>query len=57
MNSPCHTIELDSRIAGYARTARRYCDEEHRAWVTETSEHVIVWFRWDNDGNKAAYRR
>ena len=32
-----------------AETARRYCDEEHRAWVTETSEHVIVWFRWDND--------
>ncbi len=32
-----------------AETARRYCDEEHRAWVTETSEHVIVWFRWDDD--------
>jgi hypothetical protein len=32
-----------------ARTARRYCDEEHRAWVTETAEHVIVRFRWDGD--------
>lgn len=32
-----------------AETARRYCDEEHRAWVTQTSEHVIVWFRWDDD--------
>jgi hypothetical protein len=32
-----------------AETARRYCDEEHRAWVTETAEHVIVWFRWDDD--------
>jgi len=32
-----------------AQTARRYCDEEHRAWVTETAEHVIVRFRWDDD--------
>jgi hypothetical protein len=32
-----------------AETARRYCDEEHRAWVTETAEHVIVRFRWDDD--------
>jgi hypothetical protein len=32
-----------------AQAARRYCDEEDRAWVTETSEHVIVWFRWDDD--------
>jgi hypothetical protein len=23
--------------------------EEDRAWVTETAEHVIVWFRWDDD--------
>jgi len=28
-----------------AQTARRYCDEEHRAWVTETPDHVIVRFR------------
>ncbi|MGH3249916.1 MAG: hypothetical protein ACRDOI_27475 [Trebonia sp.] len=33
----------------HAETARRYCDEEHRAWVTETAEHVIVRFRWDDD--------
>ena len=32
-----------------AETARRYCDEEHRAWVTETAEHVIVRFRWDDE--------
>jgi hypothetical protein len=32
-----------------AETARRYCDEEHRAWVTQTAEHVIVRFRWDDD--------
>jgi hypothetical protein len=32
-----------------AETARRYCDEEYRAWVTETAEHVIVRFRWDDD--------
>ncbi|MDQ2874608.1 MAG: hypothetical protein M3Y33_07305, partial [Actinomycetota bacterium] len=32
-----------------AETARRYCDEEDRAWVTETAEHVIVRFRWDDD--------
>lgn len=32
-----------------AETARQYCDEEHRAWVTETAEHVIVRFRWDDD--------
>ncbi|MGH3422691.1 MAG: hypothetical protein ACRDOD_24210, partial [Streptosporangiaceae bacterium] len=32
-----------------AETARRYCDEQHRAWVTETAEHVIVRFRWDDD--------
>lgn len=32
-----------------AETARRYCDEEQRAWVTETAEHVIVRFRWDDD--------
>jgi len=32
-----------------AATARRYCDEEHRAWVTQTAEHVIVRFRWDDD--------
>jgi len=32
-----------------AQTARRYCDEEHRAWVTETAEHVIIRFRWDDD--------
>ena len=31
------------------QTARRYCAEEHRAWVTETAEHVIVRFRWDDD--------
>jgi hypothetical protein len=32
-----------------AETARRYCDEEHRAWVTQTAEHVIIRFRWDDD--------
>jgi hypothetical protein len=32
-----------------AETARRYCDEEDRAWVTETAEHVIVRFRRDDD--------
>jgi hypothetical protein len=32
-----------------AETARRYCDEEDRAWVTETAEHVIVRFRSDDD--------
>jgi hypothetical protein len=32
-----------------AETARRYCDEEHRAWVAQTAEHVIVRFRWDDD--------
>jgi hypothetical protein len=32
-----------------AETARRYCDEEYRAWVTETAEHVIIRFRWDDD--------
>jgi hypothetical protein len=32
-----------------AKTARRYCDEEYRAWVTETAEHVIVRFRSDDD--------
>ncbi|MGH3281110.1 MAG: hypothetical protein ACRDNW_18515, partial [Trebonia sp.] len=32
-----------------AETARRYCDEEHRAWATETVEHVIIRFRWDDD--------
>jgi hypothetical protein len=32
-----------------AETARRYCDEEDRAWVTQTAEHVIVRFRWDDD--------
>jgi hypothetical protein len=32
-----------------AQTAQRYCDEEDRAWVTETAEHVIVRFRWDDD--------
>lgn len=32
-----------------AQTARGYCDEEHRAWVTETAEHVIVRFQWDDD--------
>ncbi|MGH3170203.1 MAG: hypothetical protein ACRDN0_30515, partial [Trebonia sp.] len=32
-----------------AQTARRYCDEEYRAWLAETAEHVIVRFRWDND--------
>lgn len=32
-----------------AQTARRYSDEEYRACVAETAEHVIVRFRWDND--------
>jgi hypothetical protein len=32
-----------------AETARRYCDEEYRAWVTETAEHVIIRFRSDDD--------
>jgi hypothetical protein len=32
-----------------AETARRYCNEEYRAWVTETTEYVIVRFRWDDD--------
>ena len=32
-----------------AHIARRYCDEEDRAWVTHTAEHVIVRFRWDDD--------
>jgi hypothetical protein len=32
-----------------AETARQYCDEEYRAWVAETAEHVIVRFRWDDD--------
>jgi hypothetical protein len=32
-----------------AETARRYCNEEYRAWVTQTTEHVIVRFRWDDD--------
>jgi hypothetical protein len=32
-----------------AETARRYCNDEYRAWVTETAEHVIVRFRWDDD--------
>jgi hypothetical protein len=32
-----------------AQTGQRYCDEEHRAWVTESAEHVIVRFRWDDD--------
>ncbi|HEY2265342.1 MAG TPA: hypothetical protein VGI96_22140 [Streptosporangiaceae bacterium] len=32
-----------------AEIARRYCDEEYRAWVTETAEHVAVRFRWDDD--------
>jgi hypothetical protein len=32
-----------------AETARRYCDEEYRAWVTETTDHVIIRFRWDDD--------
>ncbi len=32
-----------------AHIARRYCDEECRAWVTETDEHVILRFRWDDD--------
>lgn len=32
-----------------AETARQYCDEEYRAWVTETAAHVIVRFRWDDD--------
>jgi hypothetical protein len=31
------------------QTAQRYCAEEHRAWVTQTAEHVIVRFRWDDD--------
>ncbi|MGH3126216.1 MAG: hypothetical protein ACRDND_35010, partial [Streptosporangiaceae bacterium] len=34
-----------------AETARRYCGEEYRAWVTETAEHVIVRFRWDDEGD------
>lgn len=33
-----------------AESARQYCDEEYRAWVAETAEHVIVRFRWDDDG-------
>jgi hypothetical protein len=37
------------RILLDAETARRYCDEEYRAWVAETAEHVIVRFRWDDD--------
>jgi hypothetical protein len=32
-----------------AQTAQRYCDEEHRAWVTQTAEHVIIRLRWDDD--------
>ena len=32
-----------------ANTAQRYCAEEHRAWVTQTAEHLIVRFRWDDD--------
>ena len=32
-----------------AQTAQRYCAVEHRAWVTQTAEHVIVRFRWDDD--------
>jgi hypothetical protein len=32
-----------------AQTAQRYCAEEHRAWVTQTAEHVIVRFRRDDD--------
>jgi hypothetical protein len=32
-----------------AETALLYCDEEDRAWVTHTAEHVIVRFRWDDD--------
>lgn len=32
-----------------AQTARRYCAKEYRAWVTETAEHVIIRFRWDDD--------
>ena len=32
-----------------AQTAQRYCAEEHRAWVTQTAQHVIVRFRWDDD--------
>lgn len=32
-----------------AETARQYCDEEYRAWVTETAAHVIVRFRRDDD--------
>jgi hypothetical protein len=31
------------------QTAQRYCAEEHRAWATQTAEHVIVRFRWDDD--------
>jgi hypothetical protein len=38
-----------SRALLDAQTAQRYCAEEHRAWVTETAEHVIVRFRWDDD--------
>jgi hypothetical protein len=34
-----------------AETARRYCAKEYRAWVTETAEHVIVRFRWDDEGD------
>jgi hypothetical protein len=32
-----------------AQAAHQYCDEQYRAWVTETAEHVIVRFRWDDD--------
>jgi hypothetical protein len=32
-----------------AETARQYCHEEDRAWVTQTTEHVIVRFRRDDD--------
>ncbi|MCW2934211.1 MAG: hypothetical protein JWM19_5173 [Actinomycetia bacterium] len=32
-----------------ADTARRYCNDDERAWVTQTAEHVIVRFRWDDD--------
>jgi len=32
-----------------AQTAQRYCAQEHRAWVTQTAEHVIVRFRCDDD--------
>jgi hypothetical protein len=32
-----------------AQTARLYCAKEYRAWVTETTEHVIIRFRWDDD--------